>query len=86
MHVRTKAANPPPLVHLDVQLLRSEQLADEKSAELERRLWKLDWFVQYRRALSLHHNGLAAKPAYPAEAMRTIEREVDEWWHALKHR
>ena len=67
-----------PLLALDVQLLRSEDYAEEKNDRMMEQLWQEGWFVQYRRALDRYREGKGPQPVYPTDCVEEVELWVDE--------
>lgn len=74
-----QGALPTGLATLSWKLLRGESRAEEKDREMMWRLWKEDWFVQYRERLDMYRRGRGPIPVYPDGAVEEVELEVDEW-------
>ena len=67
-----------PLLALGVELLRSEEYAEEKNDMMMEQLWQEMWFVQYREALDEYRDGNGQQPVYPTDAVEKVELWVDE--------
>ena len=63
----------------EVQLLRSTEHAEEKNDEMMRRLWQLQWFVEYRQQLDDYRERDGPKPEFPRDAIEEVEKQVDRW-------
>lgn len=62
-----------------IKLLRSVEHADEKNDEMMRRLWQLQWFVQYRQKLDYYRKYGGLCPEFPRYAVNNVEKKVDAW-------